>query len=349
MAWTKEMPARPVVAVAGATGAVGQEFLKVLHDLDFPASEVRALASARSAGKKVPFDGCGDVPAGELVVQEMTPESFAGVDIALFSAGASVSKEMRQAVVDAGAVMIDNSSAFRMDEDVPLVVPEVNPQDVAWHSGVIANPNCSTIQMVVALKPLYDLARIKRVVVSTYQAASGAGAPAMAELYNQTRAFLDGTPEDELEVKAFQHRIAFNCIPHIDKFLDDGSTKEEWKMVVETKKIMGDPDIQVAATCVRVPVLRCHGESINVEFEDEVTVEAARAALETAPGITMMDDPANNVYPMPGLLAGTDGSYVGRLRKDPTVEHGLAFWNVADQIRKGAALNAVQIAQLLLP
>lgn len=349
MAWTKEMPARPVVAVAGATGAVGQEFLKVLHDLDFPASEVRALASARSAGKKVPFGGCGDVPAGELVVQEMTPESFAGVDIALFSAGASVSKEMRQAVVDAGAVMIDNSSAFRMDEDVPLVVPEVNPQDVAWHSGVIANPNCSTIQMVVALKPLYDLARIKRVVVSTYQAASGAGAPAMAELYDQTRAFLDGTPEDELEVKAFQHRIAFNCIPHIDKFLDDGSTKEEWKMVVETKKIMGDPDIQVAATCVRVPVLRCHGESINVEFDNEVTVEAARAAFEAAPGITMMDDPANNVYPMPGLLAGTDGSYVGRLRKDPTVEYGLAFWNVADQIRKGAALNAVQIAQLLLP
>lgn len=349
MAWTKEMPARPVVAVAGATGAVGQEFLKVLHDLDFPASEVRALASARSAGKKVPFDGCGDVPAGELVVQEMTPESFAGVDIALFSAGASVSKEMRQAVVDAGAVMIDNSSAFRMDEDVPLVVPEVNPQDVAWHSGVIANPNCSTIQMVVALKPLYDLARIKRVVVSTYQAASGAGAPAMAELYDQTREFLNGVPEDELTVSAFQHRIAFNCIPHIDKFLDDDSTKEEWKMVVETKKIMGDPDIQVAATCVRVPVLRCHGESINVEFDNEVTVEAARAALEAAPGVTMMDDPANNVYPMPGLLAGTDGSYVGRLRKDPTVEYGLAFWNVADQIRKGAALNAVQIAQLLLP
>ncbi len=349
MAWTKEMPARPVVAVAGATGAVGREFLKVLHDLDFPASEVRALASARSAGKKLPFDGCGDVPAGELTVQEMTPESFEGVDVALFSAGSDVSKQMREAVVAAGAVMIDNSSAFRMDDDVPLVVPEVNPGDAAKHSGVIANPNCSTIQMVVALKPLYDLARIKRVVVSTYQAASGAGAPAMAELYDQTRAFLDGTPEDELEVKAFQHRIAFNCIPHIDKFLDDGSTKEEWKMVVETKKIMGDPDIQVAATCVRVPVLRCHGESINVEFEGEVTVEAARAALEAAPGITMMDDPANNVYPMPGLLAGTDGSYVGRLRKDPTVEHGLAFWNVADQIRKGAALNAVQIAQLLLP
>ena len=245
--------------------------------------------------------------------------------------------------------MIDNSSAFRMDEDVPLVVPEVNPQDVAWHNGVIANPNCSTIQMVVALKPLYDLSPIKRVVVSTYQAASGAGAPAMAELYDQTRAFLDGTPEDELEISAFAHRIAFNTIPHIDVFLDDGSTKEEWKMVVETKKIMGDPSIEVAATCVRVPVLRCHGEAINVEFADEVTVEAARAALEAAPGVEVMDDTANKVYPMPGLLAGTDGTFVGRLRKDPTVSHGIAFWDVADQIRKGAALNAVQIAQLLLP
>lgn len=328
---------------------MGQEFLRVLHDVDFPASEVRALASARSAGKKVPFEGCGLVPAGELTVQEMTPESFEGVDIALFSAGASVSKEMREAVTAAGAVMIDNSSAFRMDEDVPLVVPEVNPQDVAWHSGVIANPNCSTIQMVVALKPLYDLSPIKRVVVSTYQAASGAGAPAMAELYDQTRAFLDGTPEDELEISAFAHRIAFNTIPHIDVFLDDGSTKEEWKMVVETKKIMGDPAIEVAATCVRVPVLRCHGEAINVEFADEVTVEAARAALEAAPGVEVMDDTANKVYPMPGLLAGTDGTFVGRLRKDPTVPHGIAFWDVADQIRKGAALNAVQIAQLLLP
>ena len=289
------------------------------------------------------------MPAGELTVQEMTPESFEGVDIALFSAGASVSKEMREAVTAAGAVMIDNSSAFRMDEDVPLVVPEVNPQDVAWHSGVIANPNCSTIQMVVALKPLYDLSPIKRVVVSTYQAASGAGAPAMAELYDQTRAFLDGTPEDELEISAFAHRIAFNTIPHIDVFLDDGSTKEEWKMVVETKKIMGDPAIEVAATCVRVPVLRCHGEAINVEFADEVTVEAARAALEAAPGVEVMDDTANKVYPMPGLLAGTDGTFVGRLRKDPTVPHGIAVWDVADQIRKGAALNAVQIAQLLLP
>lgn len=346
MSWTKEIPANPVVAVAGATGAVGNEFLEVLHDLDFPASEIRALASKRSAGKKLPFKGCGQVPAGDLVVEEMTPESFKGVDIALFSAGASVSKEMRQVVVDAGAVMIDNSSAFRMDEDVPLVVPEVNPQDVAWHNGVIANPNCSTIQMVAALKPLYDISPIKRVVVSTYQAASGAGAKAMQELYAQTQQFLNG---EELTIDAFSHQIAFNCIPHIDKFLEDDSTKEEWKMVVETKKIMGDENIQVAATCVRVPVLRCHGESINVEFEGPVTVEEARAALEAAPGITMMDDVANNVYPMPGLLAGTDGAYIGRLRKDPSVENGLAFWDVADQIRKGAALNAVQIAQLLLP
>ena len=348
MAWEKEMPANPVVAVAGATGAVGNEFLQVLHDLDFPANAVRALASARSAGKELPFLGCGQVPAGNLVVQKMTPEAFEGVDIALFSCGAGVSKQMRQAVVDAGAVMIDNSSAFRMDADVPLVVPEVNPGDLNWHSGVIANPNCSTIQMVVALKPLYDLSPIKRVVVSTYQAASGAGAPAMAELYDQTREFLSGTPDDELTVSAFQHRIAFNCIPHIDKFLEDDSTKEEWKMVVETKKIMGDDDIQVAATCVRVPVLRCHGESINVEFEGPVTVEEARAALEAAPGITVMDDPANSLYPMPGLLAGTNGAFVGRLRKDPSVENGLAFWNVADQIRKGAALNAVQILETLI-
>ncbi len=346
---TKTMSTHPVVAVAGATGAVGREFLNVLHQLDFPASEVRALASARSAGKEVPFEGCGQVPAGTLTVQEMTPESFQGVDIALFSAGASVSKALRQAVVDAGAVMIDNSSAFRMDEDVPLVVPEVNPEDIAWHEGVIANPNCSTIQMVVALKPLYDLSRIKRVVVSTYQAASGAGAAAMEELYDQTRQFLDGVADDELSVEAFQHRIAFNCIPHIDVFLDDDSTKEEWKMVAETKKIMHDDDLAVAATCVRVPVLRCHGESINVEFEEDVSVDAARRALEAAPGITMMDDPANNVYPMPGLLANTDGTFIGRLRTDPSVPHGLAFWDVADQIRKGAALNAVQIAQLLLP
>ncbi len=343
MSWSKPMPARPVVAVCGATGAVGHEFLKVLADRNFPASRIVPLASARSAGTTVPFR------EGELLVEEMTPRIFQNIDIALFSAGADVSRMFREDVVKGGAVMIDNSSAFRMDEDVPLVVPEVNPGDLAWHSGVIANPNCSTIQMVVALKPLDDLARIKRVVVSTYQAASGAGMAAMDELYDQTRDFLDGKP---LGIKAFSDQIAFNTIPHIDVFLDDDSTKEEWKMVVETKKIMGNPDIQVAATCVRVPVLRCHGEAINVEFVDpdaDVTPEAARAALAKAPGITVMDDPAHNVYPMPGLLAGTDDTYVGRIRRDDSVDAGLAMWVVADQIRKGAALNAVQIAELLLP
>ena len=342
----KVMPANPVVAIAGVTGAVGKEFLQVLHDLDFPASQVRALASARSAGKTVEFAGCGQVAAGPLTVEEMTPASFDGVDIALFSCGASVSKELREAVVASGAVMIDNSSAFRMDADVPLVVPEVNPEDAALHNGVIANPNCSTIQMVVALKPLYDLAKIKRVVTSTYQAASGAGAPAMEELYVQSRSYLDG---EDLVIENFKHQIAFNCIPHIDVFLEDGSTKEEWKMVEETKKIMHDNGVAVSATCVRVPVLRCHAESVNVEFESDVSVQAAVKALSSAPGITVMDNVEAFEYPMPGLLSGTNDTYVGRLRKDPTVEFGLNMWVVADQIRKGAALNAVQIAQLLLP
>jgi aspartate-semialdehyde dehydrogenase len=346
MSWTKEIPANPVVAVAGATGAVGNEFLEVLHDLDFPASEVRALASSRSAGKKLPFKGCGQVPAGELTVQEMTADSFKGVDIALFSAGAGVSKEMRQAVVDAGAVMIDNSSAFRMEEDVPLVVPEVNPQDLEWHSGVIANPNCSTIQMVVALHALKQIAPLKRVVVSTYQAASGAGVAAMNELFDQTRDYLDGKP---FEPKAFSDQIAFNIIPHIDVFLEDDSTKEEWKMVVETKKIMGHPELGVAANCARVPVLRCHAEYVNAEFDGPITPDQARAAFEAAQGITLNDKPAENSYPMPGLLAGCDDVYVGRVRKDASVENGISFWCVEDQIRKGAALNAVQIAQLLLP
>ena len=348
MTWSKPIPAHPVVAVAGATGAVGQEFMEVLHDVDFPASEIRALASARSAGKKIQFGGAGQVPAGELTVQEMTPESFEGVDIALFSAGAGVSKVMREAVTAAGAVMIDNSSAFRMEDDVPLIVPEVNPGDVAWHNGVIANPNCTTIIMSLPLKALHDVSPIKRVVVSSYQAASGAGAPAMAELYDQTREFLDGKRGDELTVNAFAHQIAFNCIPHIDVFLEDGSTKEEWKMVVETKKIF-HANIDVAPTCVRVPSLRCHAEAVNVEFEQPITVEQARAALEAFEGVTVMDDIANNVYPMPGLLQGTNDVYVGRLRKDPTIEHGLNFWCVGDQIRKGAALNAVQIGKLLLP
>ena len=347
MSWEKKIPANPVVAVAGATGAVGQEFMNVLHDLDFPAAEIKALASARSAGKKIPFAGAGQVPAGELTVQEMTPEAFEGVDIALFSAGAGVSKQMREAVTAAGAVMIDNSSAFRMEDDVPLIVPEVNPQDIEWHNGVIANPNCTTIIMALPVKALHNVAPVRRIVVSSYQAASGAGAPAMAELYDQTREFLDGKRGDELTISAFAHQIAFNCIPHIDVFMDDGLTKEEWKMVVETKKIF-HADIAVAPTCVRVPSLRCHAEAVNLEFTEPISVEQAREALEGFEGVTVMDDPANNVYPMPGLLQGTNDVYVGRLRKDPTVDNGLSLWCVGDQIRKGAALNAVQIAQLLV-
>jgi aspartate-semialdehyde dehydrogenase len=339
MAWSKPMPSRPVVAVAGATGAVGVEMLNVLAQRSFPASRVVALASSRSAGKRVPFGGA------ELIVEEMTEASFQGADIALFSAGAGVSRSFRDAVVGAGCVMIDNSSAFRMDEDVPLVVPEVNPADAARHAGVIANPNCSTIQMVVALAPLAALAPIRRVVVSTYQAASGAGQAAMDELHGQTRDFLEGR---DIEPVAFAHRIAFNCIPQIDVFLDDGSTKEEWKMVVETRKIMHSPDLPVTATCVRVPVLRCHSEAVTVEFESAVSVEAARAALAAAPGVKVMDDPASKKYPMPAMLEGTDDTYVGRLRADASVPHGLQMWVVADQLRKGAALNAVQIAELLL-
>jgi aspartate-semialdehyde dehydrogenase len=339
MAWNKPMPSNPVVAVAGATGAVGREMLLTLEQRGFPASRVVALASARSAGKKLHFAG------GELVVEEMAPASFEGVDIALFSAGASVSRELRDAVVGAGCVMIDNSSAFRMEDDVPLVVPEVNPEDLAGHSGVIANPNCSTIQMVVALKPLDDLAAIKRVVVSTYQAASGAGAAAMEELYAQSRDFLMG---QELHVENFAHRIAFNCIPQIDVFMEDGSTKEEWKMVVETRKIMHLPELKVAVTCVRVPVLRCHSEAINVEFAEPAFLGAVIESLDGAPGVEMIDMPGDGQYPMPAMLEGTDAVYVGRLRRDDSVDYGVQFWCVADQLRKGAALNAVQIAEALL-
>jgi len=339
MAWTKPMPANPVVAVAGATGAVGREMLITLAQRNFPASRVIALASARSAGKTLPFAG------GELTVEEMTPASFDGVDIALFSAGASVSKELRDVVVGAGCIMIDNSSAFRMDDDVPLVVPEANPEDVAWHSGVIANPNCSTIQMVVVLKPLDGLAEIKRVVVSTYQAASGAGAAAMEELYSQSRDFLMG---QELHVVNFAHRIAFNCIPQIDVFRSDRSTKEEWKMIVETRKILHLPDLKISATCVRVPVLRCHSESINVEFAEPAFLGAVIETLGDAPGLTVLDDNAAQEYPMPALLEGTDDVYVGRIRRDDSVTYGVDLWCVADQLRKGAALNAVQIAEVLL-
>jgi aspartate-semialdehyde dehydrogenase len=339
MSWDRIMPEAPVVAVAGATGVVGREMLNVLEQRHFPASRMVALASARSAGKTVPY---GDT---DLVVREMTEASFKGVDIALFSAGAGISRQYRDAVTRTGCVMIDNSSAFRMDEDVPLVVPEVNADDLSWHRGVIANPNCSTIQMVVVLDVLRSLAPIRRVVVSTYQAASGAGQAAMDELYGQTGDFLAGR---ELVSDAFAHRIAFNCIPQIDVFLEDGSTKEEWKMIAETRKILGISELPVSATCVRVPVLRCHSEAVNVEFSAPVTVDAAREALAAARGVTLLDDPATKSYPMPALLEGTDDCYVGRLRVDPSADNGLQLWIVADQLRKGAALNTVQIAEELL-
>lgn len=345
MAWTKVMPANPVVAVCGATGAVGNEFLNVLHDLDFPASKVIALASARSAGKKLPFKGCGQIPAGELTVQEMTPESFEGVDIALFSAGGSVSKAMREAVVSHGAVMIDNSSAFRMDEDVPLVVPEVNPEDALNRPrGVIANPNCTTIQMVVALKAIENLSHIKRVHVSTYQAASGAGATAMAELVKQYEQLLKG---EEPTVEKFAYQLAYNVIPHVDVFTENGYTKEEMKMYNETRKIMHS-DIEVSATCVRVPVMRAHSESTWVETERPISVEEARKAFAEAEGVVLQDEPANKDYPMPLFVADHDPVYVGRIRKDISNPNGLTFWTVSDQIKKGAALNAVQIAEYLL-
>jgi len=328
------------VAVVGATGAVGQEMLKTLEQRNFPVAKLKALASPRSAGKKVKFRG------EEITVEELKPESFEGVDIALFSAGGSRSKEFAPEAVKRGAVVIDNSSAFRMDPEVPLVVPEVNPEDVEWHKGIIANPNCSTIQMVVVLKPLHDLAKIKRVVVSTYQAVSGAGAQAIEELKEQTKAILEGRPVPP--PNKIPKQIAFNCVPHIDVFFDDGYTKEEVKMINETKKIMHDDSIKVSPTCVRVPVFVGHSESVNLEFERPVTVEEARAALEKAPGVKVVDDFKNLVYPTPIDVAGKDEVLVGRLRRDDTIEHGLNLWIVGDNLRKGAALNAVQIAELLV-
>lgn len=339
MAWGKPLPKHPVIAIAGATGAVGQEMLKIIESKDIAYKELKLLASKRSSGKEVMVKG---VP---LVIEEMTPESFKGVDLALFAAGSELSKEYASYLADYGCVMIDNSSAFRMDAGVPLVVPEINPQEAFKHQGIIANPNCSTIQMVVSLKPLNDLVPIKRVVVSTYQAASGAGAKGMEELYEQTKEFFEGK---DLTIEAFSDQIAFNVIPHIDVFLDDKSTKEEWKMIEETKKILGLPDLPVAANCARVPVLRSHAEYINVEFSSELAVEDAKKAFEQAQGIELMDNPETNTYPMPYFTSGKDKVYIGRLRQDKSVLHGLSFWNCADQLRKGAALNAVQILEVLL-
>jgi len=329
------------VAVAGGTGNVGREILQTLAQRNFPVDEVIPLASARSAGMEVSY-GEDDV----LKVRNLDTFDFRGVDIVLSSPGAKVSAIFAPKAAASGAVVIDNTSYFRMDPDVPLVVPEVNPEAIAQFNkrGIIANPNCSTIQMVVALKPLHDLAAIKRVVVATYQSVSGAGKDAMDELFTQTRGIY---VNDAMVKERFTKQIAFNVIPHIDVFMEDGSTKEEWKMAVETRKIL-DPDIAVTATCVRVPVFIGHAEAVNVAFEKPITAEAARAALRAAPGLSLVDHRVDEGYVTPAECAGEDNVFVSRVRKDPTIENGLNLWVVADNLRKGAALNAVQIAELLI-
>ncbi|SKA76751.1 aspartate semialdehyde dehydrogenase [Paucidesulfovibrio gracilis DSM 16080] len=333
------MSKNPRVAVCGATGAVGREMLKVLEQREFPASEVVPFASARSKGKKLPFRG------GELTVQELTHDCFEGFDVALFSAGGSTSETYAPSAAKLGCTVVDNSSAWRMNPECPLVVPEVNPHDLKWHKGIIANPNCSTIQMVVALQPIHLEARIKRVVVSTYQAVSGSGQKAINELETQVRRLFNG---QEVVPEAYPHQIAFNCLPQIDVFLEDGYTKEEMKMVNETIKIMGDPNIKVTATTVRVPVFYGHSESVNIETESKLTADDCRALLATSPGIEVVDYPEKQAYPMALDATGLDEVFVGRIREDHTVENGLNLWVVSDNIRKGAALNAVQIAETLL-
>ena len=327
------------VAIAGATGAVGTEFLKLLEARDFPMKSLRLLASSRSAGSKLKFRG------ENLEVEELTPKSFKGIDIAFFSAGGSRSKEFAPHAVDSGAVVIDNSSAFRMDEKVPLVVPEINPKQAFEHQGLIANPNCSTIQMVVALNPIHRAANIQRVVVSTYQAVSGAGASAMEELKQQLRAWANDEP---MKQEVFPTQIAFNLFPHIDVFQDNGYTKEEMKMVHETRKIMNAPNMQISATCVRVPVLRAHSEAVWVETEKPLSESEARELFEKEPGIVVQDERESGGYPTPWHITETQETYVGRIRKDISHPNGLTFWVVADQLYKGAALNAIQIAEVLL-
>jgi aspartate-semialdehyde dehydrogenase len=329
------------VAVVGGTGNVGREILATLAEHEFPADEVVPLASDRSTGVEVSY--------GEdavLKVRKLDGFDFKGFDLALFSPGAKVSAVHAPRAAAAGCIVIDNTSHFRMEPDIPLVVPEVNPEAIAGYTkrNIIANPNCSTIQMVVALKPLHDIARIRRVVVATYQSVSGAGKEAMDELFNQTRAVYVNDP---IVRERFTKQIAFNVIPHIDVFLPDGSTKEEWKMMAETRKIL-DPSIAVSATCVRVPVFVGHAEAVNVEFESPITVEQARAALKKAPGISVVDHRIDEGYVTPVECTGEDSVFVSRIRKDPTVEHGLSLWVVSDNLRKGAALNAVQIAEKLV-
>ncbi len=328
------------VAVAGATGAVGEVMLRILEERKFPVKNIRLLASERSVGKRLKFKG-EDVP-----VELLQKTAFKGIDIALFSAGASRSKEFAPAAWESGAVVVDNSSAFRMEPDIPLVVPEINPAAIGEYRkrGIIANPNCTTIITIMPLKPLHDYGKIRRIVASSYQATSGAGAKAMAELIAQTKAYAKG---EKLEVAAFKHQIAFNVIPHIDAFLDNGYTKEEMKMTNEGRKIMGIPDLRVTCTTVRVPVLTAHSISVNVQTEKKITREKARELIAKFKGCQVMDDPANNVYPMPLFAAGKDDCYVGRIREDDSAENALNFWVCGDQLRKGAALNAIQIAEAL--
>lgn len=327
------------VAIVGATGLVGQEFIKILKQRNFPIANLDLLASDRSAGKKIFFNH------EELTVAETTAKSFYDIDIALFSAGSNVSRRFAPIAAKAGAVVIDNSSAWRMDSEVPLVVPEVNPEDIKKHKGIIANPNCSTIQMVVALNPLHKANPIKRIVVSTYQAVSGTGISAIEELKAQTKQVLDGqTPMPHV----YPHQIAFNMLPEIDVFMDNGYTKEEMKMVEETRKIMHSPELQVSATCVRVPAINGHSEAINVEFTHNITPEMANKILIEASGVRIQDDPSINMYPQAWNASGTDDVYVGRIRQDISQAKSLVMWVVADNLRKGAALNAVQIAEELV-
>lgn len=330
------------IAIVGASGAVGQEFLRVLDEQRFPIASLRLFGSSRSAGRKYTFQG------KEYIVEELRhePDLFKGVDIAFTSAGAGVSKEYAADITAHGAVMIDNSSAFRMDSDVPLVVPEVNPSDALVRPrGIIGNPNCTTIQLLVALKPINDISPIRRVHVATYQAASGAGAAAMAELEKQHEQILKG---EKPTVEKFSAQLAFNLIPQVDVFLDNDYTKEEMKMVNESRKILHSPDLALSATCVRVPVLRAHSQAAWVESEKPLDVSAVRRAMQEAPGLVLVDDPANKVYPMPYDKAGEDPVYVGRLRQDLAVPGAITLWVVGDQIKKGAALNAVQIALWLI-
>ncbi|MGB3723525.1 MAG: aspartate-semialdehyde dehydrogenase [Pacificimonas sp.] len=328
------------VAVVGATGNVGREMLNILGEREFPLDELTAVASPRSQGRMIDFGDTGQ----ELKVQSIEHFDFTGYDIALFAAGSGPTKTYAPKAAATGCIVIDNSSLYRMEPDVPLIVPEVNPEAVSKAKrGIIANPNCSTAQMVVALKPLHDAAKIKRVVVSTYQSVSGAGKEAMDELFTQTRAIFVGDPKEN---QVFTKQIAFNCIPHIDNFLDDGSTKEEQKMVRETHKILS-PDIELTATCVRVPVFVGHSESINIEFHNELSAKDAREILRKAPGIMVVDKHEDGGYVTPVECVGEYATFISRLRKDPTVKHGINLWCVSDNLRKGAALNAVQIAELL--